>query len=170
MTVKSVQKHIEEAGLDLEIIEMDTSTATVELAANALGVEPARIAKTMAIRLKDRDILILTKGDMRIDNRKFKDYFKEKARFIKMEEIEEATGHPIGGVCPFGLIKPLDIYLDISLKEFDYVYPAGGSPNTCIKIDVDYLDEVTKGIWIDVCKAKLKGIIIDKINIKIKKL
>lgn len=153
MTVKSVQKHIEEAGLDLEIIEMDTSTATVELAANALGVEPARIAKTMAIRLKDRDILILTKGDMRIDNRKFKDYFKEKARFIKMEEIEEATGHPIGGVCPFGLIKPLDIYLDISLKEFDYVYPAGGSPNTCIKIDVDYLDEVTKGIWIDVCKA-----------------
>ncbi len=119
------------------------------------GVEPARIAKTMAIRLKDRDILILTKGgDMKIDNRKFKDCFKEKAKFIRMEEIEKATGHPIGGgVCPFGLIKPLDIYLDISLKEFDYVYPAGGSPNTCIKIDVDYLSEVTKGIWIDVCKA-----------------
>lgn len=153
MTVKSVQKHIEEAGLDLEIIEMNTSTATVELAANALGVEPARIAKTMAMRLKDRDILIITKGDMRIDNRKFKDYFKEKARFIKMEEIEEATGHPIGGVCPFGLIKPLDIYLDISLKEFDYVYPAGGSPNTCIKVGVDYLSEITEGIWIDVCKA-----------------
>ena len=153
MTVESVQKHIEEAGLDLEIIEMNTSTATVELAANALGVEPARIAKTMAIRLKDRDILILTKGDMKIDNRKFKDCFKEKAKFIRMEEIEKATGHPIGGVCPFGLIKPLDIYLDISLKEFDYVYPAGGSPNTCIKIDVDYLSEVTKGIWIDVCKA-----------------
>lgn len=153
MTVKSVQKHIEEAGLDLEIIKMNTSTATVELAAKALGVEPARIAKTMAMRLKDRDILIITKGDMRIDNRKFKDYFKEKARFIKMEEIEEATGHPIGGVCPFGLAKPLNIYLDISLKEFDYVYPAGGSPNTCIKVGVDYLSEITEGIWIDVCKA-----------------
>ena len=152
MTVKSVQKHIEEAGLDLEIIKMNTSTATVELAAKALGVEPARIAKTMAMRLKDRDILIITKGDMRIDNRKFKDYFKEKARFIKMEEIEEATGHPIGGVCPFGLAKPLNIYLDISLKEFDYVYPAAGGPNTCMKIDVDYLAETTKGIWIDLCK------------------
>lgn len=153
MTVKSVQKHIEEAGLDLEIIKMNTSTATVELAAKALGVEPARIAKTMAMRLKDRDILIITKGDMRIDNRKFKDCFKEKAKFIKMEEIEEVTGHPIGGVCPFGLAKPLNIYLDISLKEFDYVYPAGGSPNTCIKVGVDYLSEITEGIWIDVCKA-----------------
>lgn len=153
MTIESVQKHIDEEKLDLEIIEMDTSTATVELAANALGVEPARIAKTMAITLKDRDILILTKGDVRIDNRKFKDYFEEKAKFIKMDDIEEATGHPIGGVCPFGLSKPLDIYLDESLKEFDYVYPAGGSPNTCIKIDIDYLAEVTRGIWIDVCKA-----------------
>lgn len=153
MTIESVKKHIKEAGLDLEIIEMDTSTATVELAAKALGVEPARIAKTMAIKLKDRDILILTKGDMRIDNRKFKDCFKEKAKFIKMEDIEQATGHPIGGVCPFGLIKPLDIYLDESLKQFDCVYPAGGSPNTCIKIDIDYLKEITNGTWIDVCKG-----------------
>ncbi len=152
MTVESVKNHIEKAGLNLEIIEMNTSTATVELAANALGVEPARIAKTMAIRLKDRDILIIAKGDMKIDNRKFKDYFKEKVKFVRQEEIEDVTGHPMGGVCPFGLIKPLDIYLDISLEDFDYVYPAAGSPNTCIKIDVDYLSEVTKGIWIDVCK------------------
>lgn len=151
MTVKSVKKHFEKEGLDLEVVEMDTSTATVELAANALGVEPARIAKTMALRLKDRDILIVAKGDVRIDNRKFKDYFKEKAKFIKAEDIEEATGHPVGGVCPFGLIKPLDIYLDISLKVFDYVFPAGGGPNTCVKIDVDYLAEVTKATWIDVC-------------------
>lgn len=152
MSVESVKKHIEESGFNLEIIELDESTATVKLAAKALGVEPARIAKTMAIRLKNKDILILSKGDVRIDNRKFKDFFNEKAKFINLEEIEEATGHPVGGVCPFGLIKPLDIYLDISLKEFDYVYPAAGGPNTCMKIDVDYLAETTKGIWIDVCK------------------
>lgn len=153
MTVESVQRQIEKEKLNLKIVEMDTSTATVELAASALGVEPARIAKTMAIRLKDRDILVLTKGDMRIDNRKFKDYFNEKAKFVKAEEIKEVTGHPIGGVCPFGLIKPLDIYLDISLKVFDYVYPAGGGPNTCIKVDVDYLSEITDGTWVDVCKG-----------------
>lgn len=152
MTTESVKKHIEEADYNLEIIEFEISTATVELAANALGVEPARIAKTMAIRLKDRDILILAKGDVKIDNRKFKDYFKEKAKFVNQEDIEEATGHPVGGVCPFGLSKPLDIYLDISLKDFEYIYPAAGSPNTCLKVDVDYLSEITKGIWIDVCK------------------
>lgn len=152
MTIESVRKYIKENEYDLEIIEFDSSTATVELAAEALGVEPGRIAKTMAIRLKERDILILSKGDARIDNRKFKDYFKEKARFIKSEDSMEATGHPVGGVCPFGLNKSLDIYLDVSLKEFDYVYPAAGEANTCMKIDVDYLDEITRGIWIDVCK------------------
>ena len=152
MTIESVKKHFVDEKLNLEVIEMDTSTATVELAANALGVEPARIAKTMALRLKERDILIVAKGDVRIDNRKFKDHFGQKAKFIDAEDLEKATGHPVGGVCPFGLIKPLDIYLDKSLKVFDYVYPAGGGPNTCVKIDVDYLDEVTKGIWIDVCK------------------
>lgn len=152
MTIESVKKHIEDKNLNLKVIEMNVSTATVELAANALGVEPARIAKTMAIRLKEKDILMLAKGDVKIDNRKFKDYFKEKPKFISTDDIEEATGHPVGGVCPFGLNKPLDIYLDISLKTFDYVYPAGGEPNTAIKIDVDYLSEITNGTWIDVCK------------------
>ena len=151
MSVESVRKQIKEENLNIEIIEMDSSTATVELAARALGVEPARIAKTMALRLKDRDILIVTKGDVRINNRKFKDYFNEKARFIKAEEIKEATGHPIGGVSPLGLNKVLDIYLDESLKVFDYVYPAAGASNTCMKINVNYLAEITKGNWIDVC-------------------
>ena len=151
MTVESVKKHIEEVGFNLEIIELDTSTATVELAANALGVEPARIAKTMALRLKERDILILAKGDVKINNKKFKDCFNQKAKFINAEDLYIATGHPVGGVCPFGLNKPLDIYLDDSFKIFDYVYPAGGGVNTCIKIDVDYLAQVTKGQWIDVC-------------------
>jgi len=152
LTLESVKKHIEEAKIDVEMYEMEGSTATVELAAGALGVEPGRIAKSMAIRLKERDILILAKGDVRLDNRKFKDTFNEKARFIKGEDIFDATGHPVGGVCPFGLSKPIDIYLDESLKIYDFVYPAAGSPNACIKIDVDYLMEVVKGEWVDVCK------------------
>ncbi|WFA09111.1 YbaK/EbsC family protein [Tissierella sp. Yu-01] len=152
MTIESVRRQFENEGLNLEVIEMDTSTATVELAANALGVEPARIAKTMALRQKDRDILIVAKGDVRIDNRKYKEYFHEKAKFINAEDLDDATGHPVGGVCPFGLVKPIDIYLDESLKVFDYVFPAGGGPNTCVRIDVKYLAEVTKGKWIDVCK------------------
>ena len=152
MTIESVKKYIEEEGVDLQVIEMNESTATVELAANALGVEPARIAKTMALRLKDRDILVMAKGDVKIDNRKFKDVFSEKAKFIGAEDLMEATGHPVGGVCPFGLNKELDIYLDESLKCFDYVYPAAGGPNTCLKIDVDYLGEVTQGKWVDICK------------------
>lgn len=152
MTLESVKKHIENQGLNLKVLEMEESTATVELAANALGVEPARIAKTMALRLKERDILIVAKGDVRIDNRKFKDYFQEKPKFIGPDDLMEATGHPMGGMCPFGLNKELDIYLDQSLKIFDYVYPAAGEPNTCLRIDVDYLSEVTKGTWIDVCK------------------
>lgn len=152
MSIESVKKQFEEESLPLEVIEMDTSTATVELAAQALGVEPARIAKTMAIRLKEKDILLLAKGDLRLDNRKFKDQFKQKAKFVGFEDVEIATGHPVGGVCPFGLHKDLEIYLDESLKVFDYVYPAGGGPNTAVKIDVDYLAQVTKGSWVDVCK------------------
>jgi len=152
MTIESVKKHFMEERLDLKVKEMEISTATVELAADALGVEPARIAKTMALRLKEKDILIVAKGDLKIDNRKFKDYFNEKAKFIGAEDLMEATGHPVGGVCPFGLNKPLDIYLDESLKVFDYVYPAGGGANTAVKIDVDYLSDVTEGTWIDVCK------------------
>ncbi|MDX9917410.1 MAG: YbaK/EbsC family protein [Gudongella sp.] len=152
MTVESVRKHIELEKLDIEVLELDTSTATVELAAESLGVEPGRIAKSMALRLKDRDIIIVAKGDVRLDNRKFKDQFKEKARFISGDEMLEATGHPVGGVCPFGLSKPLDIYLDESLKVYDYVYPAAGGPSACLKIDVNYLLEVTNGEWVDVCK------------------
>ncbi|NLL80875.1 MAG: YbaK/EbsC family protein [Tissierellia bacterium] len=152
MTIESVRKQFEQENLDLLVEEMDTSTATVELAANAIGVEPARIAKTMALRLKEKDIIIVAKGDVKIDNRKFKDYFHEKAKFIKAEDLLEATGHPVGGVCPFGLNNPLEIYLDESLKVFEYVFPAGGGPNTYVKIDVDYLADITKGIWIDVCK------------------
>ena len=153
MTLETVRKHIEDENIDVSILEMKESTATVELAAKAWGVEPGRIAKSMAIRLKDEDIIILTKGDVKLDNRKFKDQFKQKARFIKANEILEVTGHPVGGVCPFGLKNPLKIYLDKSLKLYDFVYPAAGDVNTCLKIDVDYLQKVTDAEWVDICEA-----------------
>lgn len=152
MSIQSVKEYFKGNNLPLKVIETDKDTSTVEKAAKALGVEPDMIAKTLAFELKEKEILILTKGRARTDNRKFKDYFKEKPKFVKYEKVEEVTGHPIGGVCPFGLPKKLEIYLDISLKEFTTVYPAGGSPNSAVKIDVDYLAEITKGIWIDIAK------------------
>lgn len=153
MSLESVRKYFEDNKLtDLHILETAESTATVELAAKAHGVAPALIAKTMAFGLKDRQILVVTKGDARIDNRKFKDCFHEKAKMLDYEEVLEVTGHPVGGVCPFGLKNPMDIYLDVSMKEFEYVYPAAGSTNSAVKITPDRLQEVTSGIWIDVCK------------------
>ena len=124
MSVESVRRYFEENNIDLHIIEHEQSTATVELAAKALGVEPALIAKTMSFKLKDRNIIIVTKGDARIDNRKYKDCFGEKARMLSPDEVLEVTGHPVGGVCPFGLKNPLDIYLDVTLNDFEYVFPA----------------------------------------------
>jgi Cys-tRNA(Pro) deacylase len=152
MSVAAVRKFFEDKKLNFEIIEMEESTATVELAAQALGVAPALIAKTMAFRLREENILIVAQGDARVDNRKYKDYFKEKAKMLKPDEVFEVTGHPVGGVCPFGLKNPLNIYLDISLKKFEYVYPAAGSRNSAVKMTPAELQEITEGKWIDVCK------------------
>lgn len=151
MSLESVKKQIEEENIQAQLMILEDSTATVDLAAKALGVEPGRIAKSMAIRLKDEDIIILTKGDTRLDNKKFKAYFKEKAKFIRAEDMLEATGHEVGGVCPFGLNKPLKIYLDESLKVYDTVYPAAGASNACVKINLNYLKEITKAEWVDIC-------------------
>lgn len=152
MSLESVKKQFEEEKLGLKVMEMGQSTATVELAAEAIGVEPGQIAKTMALALKDKNILIVSKGDAKIDNRKYKEYFKTKAKMISGDEVIEITGHPVGGVCPFGLKNPLQIYLDDSLKQYDFVYPAGGAKNAAVKITLQQLQEVTKGTWIDVCK------------------
>jgi prolyl-tRNA editing enzyme YbaK/EbsC (Cys-tRNA(Pro) deacylase) len=152
MTLETVKKHIKDNNINVSVLEMKESTATVELAARALGVEPGRIAKSMAIRLKEEDIIVLTKGDVKLDNKKFKNHFKQKAKFIKADEILEATGHPVGGVCPFGLKEPLKIYLDESLRVYDFVYPAAGDVNACLRIDVDYLQEVTDAKWVDICE------------------
>jgi len=155
MSIHSVKAQFDTENWSLEVIEFKVSTATVELAAEALGVEPGRIAKTMALRLKDRDILVLAKGDARLDNKKFKAAFGTKAKFVKSEDVEGITGHPIGGVCPFGLIQPLDVYLDSSLKVYDVVYPAGGTPSSAVKIDLDTLEKITRSQWTDVCAGAI---------------
>jgi prolyl-tRNA editing enzyme YbaK/EbsC (Cys-tRNA(Pro) deacylase) len=152
MSVESVKQQFKEGNLDLEVIELQESTATVDLAAKAIGVEPGQIAKTMAFGLKEENILIVSKGDAKVDNRKYKDCFSTKAKMLNSEEVLEITGHPVGGVCPFGLKQPLKIYLDVSLKQYEYVYPAAGSPNAAVKVDLNELEEITGGEWIDVCK------------------
>lgn len=152
MSLESVKKFLKENDLNFDIFEMKESTATVELAAKAHGVAPELIAKTIAVKLKDRSILIVTKGDARIDNRKYKNEFKTKCKMLKYDEVLDITGHPVGGVCPFGLKNPLDVYLDVSIKNFEYVYPAAGSVNSSVKIKPSELEKITKSIWVDICK------------------
>ncbi len=152
MSVESVRNFFKAKGVEDPVFELQESSATVELAAKAIGVEPALIAKTLALRIKEEDILIVTKGDARIDNKKYKGFFNTKAKMIILEEVEEITGHPVGGVCPFGLRSPLKIFLDVSLKQFEYVYPAAGAKNAALKITPDEMQEITKAQWIDVCQ------------------
>ncbi len=151
MATEDVRQYFKDNGYDFEIFELDESTATVEEAAKAHGVIPAMIAKTLAFELKDKDILILTTGDARIDNKKYKSTFNKKAKMLKADKVLEIVGHPVGGVCPFGLKNPMEVYLDESLLEFEYVYPAAGASNSSIKITPQQLKDITQGTWIDVC-------------------
>jgi Cys-tRNA(Pro) deacylase len=152
MSVENVKAYFRDHGLDHDVLEFEGSTETVELAAQALGVEPELIAKTLAFRLKDKGILVVTKGNARIDNRKFKNQFGIRAKMMTPGEVLEKTGHPVGGVCPFALNEDLEIYLDESLKPFKKVYPAAGSRNTCIEITPEELYKVTDANWVDLCK------------------
>ena len=152
MSVENVRAYFRTHGLDHDVLEFDGSTETVELAAQALGVKPELIAKTLAFKLKEKGILVVAKGTARIDNRKFKDEFGMRAKMMTPEEVFEKTGHPVGGVCPFALNEDLEIYLDESLKPFKKVYPAAGSRNTCIEITPEELYRVTGAKWVDLCK------------------
>ena len=153
MSLQSVKDYFRENSLPLEVNETEKETGTVAEAAVAFGIEEDEIAKTMSFVLKSGEcILILMKGTARVDNKKFKENFKEKAVMVPFDRVEELTGHIPGGVCPFGLKKDLRIFLDKTLKEFDIVYPAGGTPHSAVKITVDMLANVTKGQWIDVTK------------------
>ena len=153
MSLQSVQAFFASRQLDIAIIELEVSTATVALAAEAHGVEPGRIAKTLVFRLGDgRIVLLVASGDRRIDNRKFKDTFG-KGKMLPPEEVAELTGHPVGGVCPFGLAQPLPIYLDLSLQDFDEVLPAAGAIHSAVRITPALLADLTAGQWIDVCQT-----------------
>jgi prolyl-tRNA editing enzyme YbaK/EbsC (Cys-tRNA(Pro) deacylase) len=151
MSLQSVREFFAARHLDIPIIELEVSTATVSLAAEAHGVEPGRIAKTLSFRLSDgRVIILVSSGGARVDNRKFKEAFG-KGKMLAVDEVVELTGHPVGGLCPFGLAQPLPIYLDKSLQNFDEVLPAAGAIHTAVRISPTQLAAVTNGQWVDVC-------------------
>ena len=151
MSLESVRAWLTANAPDLRLIQVEESTATVDTAAKALGVEPGRIAKTLAVRAGDHLFLLCTRGDARLDNRKCKDEFGARPRMLGAEETLDLTGHPVGGVCPFGLKSALPVYLDVSLQAFDIVYPAGGSLNTSVEAPVDRLFELVGDRWVDLC-------------------
>ena len=155
MAIETVRAFFKEQGLGGRIHEFDSSSATVALAAEALGTEPARIAKTLSSSNGDTCILIVAAGDAKIDNRKFKDFFGRKATMLPPDEVLRLTGHAVGGVCPFTLPEgTTEVYMDISLQRFDTVFPAAGSSNSAIELSCEELAALSasKG-WIDVCKG-----------------
>jgi prolyl-tRNA editing enzyme YbaK/EbsC (Cys-tRNA(Pro) deacylase) len=151
VSAQSVRAWLAEHAPDLPIIEVAESTATVALAAEALGVEPGRIAKTLAVRVGGEVFLLVARGDARLDNGKTKRAFGGRPRMLGADETLALTGHPVGGVCPFGLLNPLPIYCDVSLKEFGLVYPAGGSLNTSVEVSPTRLAELVGAEWVDLC-------------------
>ena len=152
MSLESVKAWLASNAPDLKLIEAQDSTATVETAASTLGVEPGQIAKTLAVRARDYLFLLVARGDARLDNRKCKNEFGARPRMLGAEETLEVTGHPVGGVCPFGLKTPLPVYLDVSLQAFDLVYPAGGSLNTSVELPTERLFGLVAERWVDLCR------------------
>ena len=153
MAIERVREHFEKYGREKDILEFETSSATVELAARTVGVEPARIAKTLCFKHGDGAMLIVAAGDTKTDNAKFKSEFGFKARMLSAEETFEFIGHAVGGVCPFGLKEDIPVYLDISMRRFETIYPACGSANSAIKLTCDELEEYSLcKKWVDVCK------------------
>jgi prolyl-tRNA editing enzyme YbaK/EbsC (Cys-tRNA(Pro) deacylase) len=152
MSLDSVRAWLGAHAPDLAIIEAAGSTATVAEAAAALGVAPGQIAKTLALRVEDRAILLVTRGDARLDNQKTKAAFAARPRMLDADETLALTGHPIGGVCPFGLASPLPIYCDVSLQAFEVVYPAAGSLNSSVRVSPHRLAGLVTAEWIDMCR------------------
>ena len=151
MSVASVRAFFAAHQIDMPIVELDSITSTVALAAEAHGVEPGRIAKTLAFKLADGKVfLLVASGDARIDNSKFKTALG-KGKMLALDQVEALTGHPVGGVCPFGLANPLPVYLDRSLLVFDEVLPAAGSVNSALRISPQLMAELTQGQWVDAC-------------------
>ena len=152
MSLESVRAWLGAYAPDLAIIEAGASTATVMEAAAALSVAPGQIAKTLALRVGDRVILLVTRGDARLDKQKTKAAFAARPRMLAPEETLALTGHPVGGVCPFGLLSPLPVYCDVSLHGFELVYPAAGSLNSSVRVSPARLAELVSAEWIDICR------------------
>lgn len=153
MAIERVREYFSKYNMEDRIQELDESSATVELAAAALNCEPKRIAKTLSFMVDGHAVLVVTAGDAKIDNRKYKEQFGIKAKMLSADEVESLVGHGVGGVCPFGINEGIDIYLDDSLKRFDTVFPACGSSNSAIELTIEELERYS-GFknWIDVCK------------------
>src|SRR3954465_4128674 len=154
MSLESVRAFFAEKAPDITVMESPISSATVALAAEAYGVEPGMIAKTLSLRIGERVILIVAAGTSRMDNKKVKAAFGGKPKMLGREEVGEVTGHEVGGVCPFGLKAPLPVYCDVSLKAFDVVVPAAGSTHSAVRITPDRMAELTAAEWVDVCEVR----------------
>ncbi|MBJ6125040.1 YbaK/EbsC family protein [Microvirga splendida] len=152
MSLESVRAFLAQKAPDLEIIEMESSTATVAQAAEAHGVGPEKIAKTLSLRVGEKSFLVVTSGTARLDNKKVKATFGGKASMLDAEQVQALTGHPVGGVCPFGLATPLPVYCDISLRPFDEVVPAAGSIHTAVRIEPQRMADLVGADWVDVCQ------------------
>ncbi len=155
MAIDKVRAFFREKGIEERVIEFDVSSATVELAAAALGCEGARIAKSMSFEVKDSVVIVVCAGDTKVDNAKFKAFFETKAKMLSPDLLVEKVGHAMGGVCPFAINDGVRVYLDESLKRFDVVYPACGSSNSAIGLTVPELESYSRSLgWVDVTKAK----------------
>lgn len=154
MGIKEVKDYFKAIGREEDILEFETSSATVSLAAEALGVLPARIAKTISVKSDDGAILIVAAGDTKLNNSKFKIEFSFKPKMLKYEDVSEIIGHPVGGVCPFAINEGVKVYLDVSLKRFETIFPACGSGNSAIELTCNELDKYSYNQkWVDVCKG-----------------
>jgi len=154
MSLESVRAFLAQKAPDIRILETEASTATVAEAAAAHGVAPGRIAKTLSLRVGERVVLVVTAGDARLDNKKVKAAFGAKPRLLEAAEVVALTGHPVGGVCPFGLATPLPIYCDASLRGLGEVVPAAGATNAAVRIDALRLAELVGAQWVDVCQER----------------
>ena len=153
MSMEKVKAYFAQFGMEQRVLEFEVSSATVELAAQAAGVEPKRIAKTLSFLVGDSCILIVAAGDARVDNKKYKDRFGAKAKMIAHDDVPEYIGHAVGGVCPFAVKEGVKVYLDESLKRFETVFPAAGSANSAIELTIPELEQYSKfDGWVDVCK------------------
>ena len=152
MSLASVRAFLAVHAPELEITETEASSATVAEAAAAYGVTPAQIAKTLSLKTSDGVVLLVTRGDARLDNRKAKAQFGKKLSMVALDAVEALTGHPVGGVTPFGLAQPLPVYCDVSLQAFDTVIPAAGSGNSAVRVAPARLAEITGAQWVDVCE------------------